>query len=325
MYKSYSELGVKPEQNTDQYSVVELKSQEERLQLVRNTKIVCIDIYADWCGPCIQTAPAYSVLATKYNKPNICSLVKLNWNNVGMEERNEINGIPVFLFYLDGEVVNKVVGADLADVENKLKELLNTLSPNSDTNKGPQASRNTIRSNKQQGGSPSFEDDPFTQYAIQQESYRPQGGPQGGPQGHMTNQGQQMQRNNQTPQAPYGGQMRGGPVGPQGPQGMPQAPYGGQMRGGPVGPQGPQGMNNQGMQGMNNQGMQGMNNQGMQGMNNQVPYGGQMRGGPVGPQGPQGPQGPPGPQGPVGPQGQGGMNNQQQRGPVTQQNVQYYQ
>lgn len=294
MYKSYSELGVRPEQNTDQYSVVELKSQEERLQLVRNTKIVCIDIYADWCGPCIQTAPAYSVLATKYNKPNICSLVKLNWNNVSLEERNEINGIPVFLFYLDGEVVNKVVGADLSDVENKLKQLLDTLSPNSDTNKGPQPGRNTIRPNKQQGGAPSFEEDPFTQYAIQQESYRPQGGPVGMQQ--IPNQGKQMQKNNQ---------MR-----PQGPvymnsQNMSQGPYGG--------PVGMQGVNNQGMQG-GPVGMQGVNNQGMQG----GPVG--MQGGPIGMQGVnnQGMQG-----GQV--RGPVGLNNQQQRGPVTQQNVQYYQ
>ena len=126
MYSTYDKLGVKPNQNTDQYSVLELKSQAERIQLIQSTKIVCIDIYADWCGPCIQTAPAYSVLATKYNKAGMCAMVKLNWNNISQEERTAINGIPLFLFYVNGEVDNNytVIGADLQQVENNLKKIL---------------------------------------------------------------------------------------------------------------------------------------------------------------------------------------------------------
>lgn len=226
MYSTYDKLGVKPNQNTDQYSVVELKSQEERIQLIQSTKIVCIDIYADWCGPCIQTAPAYSVLATKYNKTGMCAMVKLNWNNVTPEERKSINGIPLFLFYVNGEVDNNytVIGADLQLVENNLKKILENESNNPNNNKGPQAGRNTIRPGKQTA-SQSFEDN---QYTTQQDSYTP------GPYGEMYQRGQQ---------GPYGPQginqerfQRGFPQGgmPQGgmPQGgMPQSgvPQAGQL------------------------------------------------------------------------------------------------
>lgn len=172
MYSTYDKLGVKPNQNTDQYSVLELKSQAERIQLIQSTKIVCIDIYADWCGPCIQTAPAYSVLATKYNKPGMCAMVKLNWNNISQEERTAINGIPLFLFYVNGEVDNNytVIGADLQQVENNLKKILENESNNPNNNKGPQPGRNTIRPGKQ-SGQQAFDDNQFT---AQQDSYIPQ-------------------------------------------------------------------------------------------------------------------------------------------------------
>jgi thioredoxin 1 len=188
MYSTYEKLGVKPTQNTDQYSVVELKTQEERIQLLQSTKVVCIDIYADWCGPCIQTAPAYSVLATKYNKPGMCAMVKLNWNNVSAEERKNITGIPLFVFYLDGQVLpdKNVIGADLKEVENRLNEVLNLASSSPENNKGPRAGRNTIRSTKQSGPQ-AYEEN--NQYAAQQDSYTPQPHFQGGlQQGVMPNQ-----------------------------------------------------------------------------------------------------------------------------------------
>jgi len=173
MYSTYEKLGVKPTQNTDQYSVLELKTQEERIQLIQSTKVVCIDIYADWCGPCIQTAPAYSVLATKYNKPGMCSMVKLNWNNVSAEERKNITGIPLFVFYLDGQVLpdKNVIGADLKEVETRLNEVLNLASTSPENNKGPRAGRNTIRSTKQSGPQ-TYEEN--NQYEAQQDSYTPQ-------------------------------------------------------------------------------------------------------------------------------------------------------
>jgi thiol-disulfide isomerase/thioredoxin len=292
MYSTYDKLGVKPTQNTDQYSVLELKTQEERIQLIQSTKVVCIDIYADWCGPCIQTAPAYSVLATKYNKPGMCAMVKLNWNNVSAEERKNITGIPLFVFYLDGQVLpdKNVIGADLKEVEAKLNEVLNLASISPDNNKGPRAGRNTIRSTKQGGPQP-FEEN--NQYAAQQDSYTPQPHfPQGGmAQGGMQQQGMANQGMPQQtmPQQEYYGR---GPVNQERFQrGMPNQQMPNQQM-----PQ--QGMANQGMpnQAMHNQTMayQQPGNAPQYGQLNQEHY---QRGGP-----------------------QGGL-----QGAFRQQNVQYYQ
>ena len=156
MYKNYSELGMKPDQNTDQYSVLEIKSSNERAELINTHRLVCIDIYAEWCGPCKQTAPAYSVLAKKYNKQNVCSMVKLNWDKVDPNEREEITGIPVFLFYLDGKFTDKVIGADLKQVEEKINEYLAKISSGPDNSRGPQHNRHTIRNNRPQNSGESF-------------------------------------------------------------------------------------------------------------------------------------------------------------------------
>jgi thiol-disulfide isomerase/thioredoxin len=180
MYKNYSELGIKPEQNQDQYSVLELKSADERMQLIQSHRLVCIDIYADWCGPCKQTAPAYSVIATKYNKPGMVAVVKLNWDVIGKEERNNINGIPLFLFYLDGKLVDNIIGADLAEVENKLKMYSEKLASGPEVSRGPQHTRNTIRTRRTSAESPQFEENSNPQQGYPQQGYPQQGYPQQG-------------------------------------------------------------------------------------------------------------------------------------------------
>ncbi len=149
MYKSYSELGVQPEQKQDQYSVVELSDPNHKAQVIASHKIVCIDIYADWCGPCKQTASTYAILASQFSKPGWCAVVKYKFENMSNQERQGINGIPIFEFYVGGRKVGQIVGADLQAVEDKLRQLLsgnnNTVV---DLRQGPPHERSTIRNNK---------------------------------------------------------------------------------------------------------------------------------------------------------------------------------
>jgi len=211
MYKNYSELGIKPEQNTDQYSVLEIMSLNERKELINTNRLVCIDIYAEWCGPCKQTAPAYSVLAKKYNKPNICAMVKLNWDKVDPNEREEITGIPVFLFYLDGKHVGNVVGADLKQVEEKINEYLTKISSGPDNSRGPQHNKHTIRNNRPQNSSESFNNPQQAFGAGQQGFNTPQQAFGAGQQGFNTPQqafGTGQQGFN-TPQQAFGNGQQG--------------------------------------------------------------------------------------------------------------------
>lgn len=124
MYKSISEIGAPENKNRDQYSVLELVNQEQKNQILRTHKVVLVDVFANWCGPCKTIAPSYALLAMKYSKPTICAVVKQQYDSVEDEIKDKIQGIPLFLYFENGQLVNTVVGADLEQVEKELIKLL---------------------------------------------------------------------------------------------------------------------------------------------------------------------------------------------------------
>lgn len=73
-------------------------------------KLVVIDFWAEWCGPCKMIGPIIDEIGEEY-KENIV-VGKLN-----VDENDETTGkygirnIPTVLFIKNGEVVDKVVGA----------------------------------------------------------------------------------------------------------------------------------------------------------------------------------------------------------------------
>ncbi len=71
---------------------------------------VLVDFWAVWCGPCQMIAPMIDELSVEYQgKLKVC---KLNTDeNPDLASRYQIMGIPTLLFFKDGKVVDKVVGA----------------------------------------------------------------------------------------------------------------------------------------------------------------------------------------------------------------------
>lgn len=69
-----------------------------------------VDFWATWCGPCRMVAPIISELAEKYDG-------KLVVGKCDVEESEElaaefgIRNIPTILFFKNGEIVDKLVGA----------------------------------------------------------------------------------------------------------------------------------------------------------------------------------------------------------------------
>jgi thiol-disulfide isomerase/thioredoxin len=153
MYRSYSELGVVPDQNVDQYSMRELQNMNEKLQLVRSTPVVCINIHADWCQPCKQSAPSYSLLAQKFSKNPAVAMVKYNYDKMDAQEKT-IQSIPLYLIYSQGRLIETVIGADLERVEDILNGLVAGMSSlssggSSQGNQvGPQHAKSSIRSHR---------------------------------------------------------------------------------------------------------------------------------------------------------------------------------
>lgn len=76
---------------------------------VMSNKVVFVDFWAEWCGPCRMLAPIYETVAQKYQDRAV--FVKSNVD----EERdfavkNRIMSIPCIIVFVNGNPVDKCVG-----------------------------------------------------------------------------------------------------------------------------------------------------------------------------------------------------------------------
>ncbi|MHA1436046.1 MAG: thioredoxin [Promethearchaeota archaeon] len=73
-------------------------------------KIVVVDFWATWCGPCKIFAPIFERIQKEYSKEFIFAKVNVDANNA-LANRYRITGIPTTLFIKNFKIINKVVGA----------------------------------------------------------------------------------------------------------------------------------------------------------------------------------------------------------------------
>ena len=71
---------------------------------------VIVDFWAPWCGPCKSIAPILEELSQEYDGK--VKIVKLNVDdNPNTPTKYSVRGIPNFVFFKGGEVVEQIVGA----------------------------------------------------------------------------------------------------------------------------------------------------------------------------------------------------------------------
>ncbi len=90
-------------------------------EVLKSELPVLVDFYADWCGPCQMMGPVIEKLAEEYDgKFNIG---KLNVDQNGTTaQAYRVMSIPTLLFFKNGEVVDKVMGAVAkATLEQKIR------------------------------------------------------------------------------------------------------------------------------------------------------------------------------------------------------------
>ncbi len=78
--------------------------------VLKTDKLVVIDFWAEWCGPCKMVGPIIDQLAEEYKENVVVGKVDVD-NNDDATSKYSIRNIPTTVFIKNGEVVDKVVGA----------------------------------------------------------------------------------------------------------------------------------------------------------------------------------------------------------------------
>jgi len=72
-----------------------------------------VDIWAPWCGPCKLIGPIVDELADEYKGRIIIGKLNADYNSKQSEFK--VSGIPTILFFKNGKVVDRIVGAKPKD------------------------------------------------------------------------------------------------------------------------------------------------------------------------------------------------------------------
>lgn len=75
-----------------------------------STLPVVVDLWAPWCGPCRMISPALEEIARR--RAGTLKIAKVNVDDhPGISARFGVQGIPTLLFFADGRLVDRTVGA----------------------------------------------------------------------------------------------------------------------------------------------------------------------------------------------------------------------
>lgn len=79
-------------------------------EVIDNNKVTLVDLWAEWCGPCRLMSPVVEDLSKEYEGKAVIGKLNVD-DNPEVPFNYNVRGIPTFLLFKNGELKDKIVGA----------------------------------------------------------------------------------------------------------------------------------------------------------------------------------------------------------------------
>jgi thioredoxin 1 len=90
-------------------AVIKLNLENFAQEVLKSEKPVLVDMYADWCGPCMMMAPEIEAFSEETDKVKVCNLDVDEATDLAMTFG--VMSIPTVILFENGQEVKRFVGA----------------------------------------------------------------------------------------------------------------------------------------------------------------------------------------------------------------------
>ena len=78
-------------------------------KVLDSDKLTLVDLWAQWCGPCVAMSPIIEELSSEYEGRAVIGKLNID-DNPETPANYNVRGIPTFLVFKNGELKDRIIG-----------------------------------------------------------------------------------------------------------------------------------------------------------------------------------------------------------------------